>query len=384
MYSVQDYGSMLDDRQRMRAYEAALRQAITPGCSVLDIGTGIGVMAILACQYGASRVVAIEPNDAILVARQLAADNGYADRIEFIKGLSTDLTFPERFDVIVSDLRGVTPLYGHHLNALNDARARHLAPGGVLIPQRDRIRAAVVESTDAYAFHAAPWAELAGLDPQAYSNVVTNEWRRTGFSAAHLLTTAQLWCELDYRSTLESNVAASLTFTVDRGGTAHGIGVWFDAVLTDGVEFSNAPDRPEMVYGRAFFPLGAPVVVVEGDTIDVDLRAHLVEDDYIWVWNTRITRGAVRGAARELVARFTQSSNRSKPIDLQALKKAADTHVPTLGRDGEIAQFVLTGMNGQRTVGELASAVQERFPDDVRSAKEALKRVAELSRTFSK
>lgn len=380
MYSVQDYGSMLDDRNRMRAYEAALRQAITPGCSVLDIGTGIGVMAILACQYGASRVVAIEPNDAILVARQLAADNGYADRIEFIKGLSTDLTFAERFDVIVSDLRGVTPLYGQHLNALNDARARHLAPGGVLIPQRDRINAAVVESAEAYTFHAAPWAALAGLDPRAYSAVVTNEWRRTGFTAAHLLTRSQRWCELDYRSTLESNVAASLSFTVDRGGTAHGIGVWFDAVLTDGVEFSNAPDGPEMVYGRAFFPLGAPVMVLEGDTIELELRAHLVDDDYVWVWNTRITRGV----ARDVIARFNQSSSRSKPIDLQALKKAADTHVPQLGRDGEIAQFVLTGMNGHHSVRELALAVQERFPDDVRSAKEALKRVAELSRTFSK
>lgn len=379
MYSVQDYGSMLDDRNRMRAYEAALRQSITPGCSVLDIGTGIGVMAILACQYGASRVVAIEPNDAILVARQLAADNGYADRIEFIKGLSTDVTFTERFDVIVSDLRGVTPLYGHHIHALNDARARHLAPGGVLIPQRDWIRAAVVESAEAYAFHAAPWGELAGLDSRAYSTVVTNEWRRTGFTAAHLLTSTQLWCELDYRSDLESNVAGSLSFSVDRGGTAHGIGVWFDAELTEGVEFSNAPDRPEMVYGRAFFPLGAPVVVAEGDSIDVDLRAHLVDDDYIWVWNTRITRGG----EHELVARFNQSSSRSRPIDLQALKKAADTHVPHLGRDGEIAQFVLAGMTGDRTVRDLALAVQERFPDRFRSEKEALKRVAELSRTFS-
>src|SRR5579864_6216059 len=110
MYNLTDYGAMMFDQPRMQAYVSALERAVRPGSVVLDIGTGTGVFALLACRFGARKVYAIEPNDAIHVARRLAADNGCADRIEFVQDLSTRITLPEKADVIVSDLRGVLPL----------------------------------------------------------------------------------------------------------------------------------------------------------------------------------------------------------------------------------------------------------------------------------
>mgnify|MGYP001184895145 CR=1 FL=1 len=73
---------MIADRVRMDAYVRALRQAVVPGSVVIDIGTGTGIFAMLACQFGARRVYAIEPDDAIQVAREIAAANGFADRID--------------------------------------------------------------------------------------------------------------------------------------------------------------------------------------------------------------------------------------------------------------------------------------------------------------
>ncbi len=122
MYSVAVYGEMMGDAVRMRAYAQALREAVRPGSVVLDIGTGTGIFAMLAARFGARRVYAIEPADAIQVARDIAAANGCADRIEFIQGLSTEVSLPERADVIVSDLRGVLPLYQRHLPSIVDAR----------------------------------------------------------------------------------------------------------------------------------------------------------------------------------------------------------------------------------------------------------------------
>lgn len=136
-YSIFDYGGMIANHVRTNAYAQALRQAIKPGGVVLDIGTGSGFFALLACQFGARQVIAIEPADAIQVARQIAAANGYAEKIMFIQDLSTRVTLPERADVIISDLRGALPLYQHHIPTIVDARQRLLAPSGVLIPQRD-------------------------------------------------------------------------------------------------------------------------------------------------------------------------------------------------------------------------------------------------------
>src|SRR3954471_21820036 len=106
---------MIADSARMDAYARALRQAIKPGSVVLDIGTGIGIFAMLASQFGARRVYAIEPDDAIQIARQIAAANGYAERVEFFQNLSTRIELPERADIIVSDLRGVLPVFQHHI-----------------------------------------------------------------------------------------------------------------------------------------------------------------------------------------------------------------------------------------------------------------------------
>src|SRR5580765_20177 len=102
MYRVVDYGDMIADAVRMDAFVAALRGAVTPGCVVVDIGTGTGIFALLACSLGARRVYAIERNDTIEVARTIAAANGLSDRIEFRQALSTAVTLPEPADVIVA------------------------------------------------------------------------------------------------------------------------------------------------------------------------------------------------------------------------------------------------------------------------------------------
>ena len=44
------------------AYDAALRRAIRPGCRVLEIGTGSGLLAMMAARAGAAQVVTCERN----------------------------------------------------------------------------------------------------------------------------------------------------------------------------------------------------------------------------------------------------------------------------------------------------------------------------------
>jgi protein arginine N-methyltransferase 1 len=133
---MQGYGSMIRDTARTGAYAGALRAVVRPDSVVLDIGTGSGILALLACRFGARKVYAVEPDDIIQLAREAAAANGFADRIEFIQGISTRLDLREKVDVIVSDLRGVLPALEQGLVSIMDARDRLLAPGGRLIPHR--------------------------------------------------------------------------------------------------------------------------------------------------------------------------------------------------------------------------------------------------------
>jgi len=67
--------------------------------------------------------------------------------------------------VIVSDIRGALPFRGSAIPSIEDARQRFLAPGGLLIPQRDMLKAAVVEAEEYYEGLATPWQKAVdGLD----------------------------------------------------------------------------------------------------------------------------------------------------------------------------------------------------------------------------
>src|SRR5437016_2679678 len=157
MYSLRDFGEMITDRERFDAYSKAIANAVRPGSSVLEIGCGPGVFALLACRAGARKVYAVESEEIVHFARALAEANGFADRMEFIRGDSRRIELPERVNVIVSDIRGTLPLFDHAIVSVEDARQRFLARDGVLIPQRDFLKAAVIEAEEFYERLTCPW-----------------------------------------------------------------------------------------------------------------------------------------------------------------------------------------------------------------------------------
>jgi len=286
MYSLHFYGQMLADAPRMDAYAVALRRVIRPDSVVMDLGCGPGVFALLACKFGARRVYAVEPNNVIGLAREVASANGFADRIEFFERLSTEISLPEPASIIVSDLRGVLPFFQQHIPAIIDARKRLLARDGVLIPRRDVLWAAVVEAHEQYDELIAPWQQQFDLDLSTATRFITNTWRKSHIKPEQFLAEPTCWHTIDYREVDTPDARAEISWGVSRNGTAHGVAVWFDSELVDDVGFSNHPGAPRMIYGQGFFPFSEPVEVSEGNRIDLRLTAKFVQDDYVWRWDT--------------------------------------------------------------------------------------------------
>jgi protein arginine N-methyltransferase 1 len=376
-YRIVSYGDMITDRARMDAYARALRQSVRPGCLVLDIGAGTGIFSLLACQFGAGEVHAVEPNAAIEVARTLAADNGYRDRITFHQALSTAIELPRRADVIVSDLRGVLPLFQRHIPAIADARRRLLAPGGALIPARDTVWAALIEDPKLYRPYAEPWLENPyGLDLRAGYRLVVNTWRKINAKAEHLLVPPQRWAMLDYDRIEQTDLAGELVWTIERPATAHGLLLWFDADLGHGLGFSNAPGEPDLIYGQAFFPLQEPIDLVTGDQVRVAVGADLVGDNYVWRWRTRVN---APGEPPRQKAAFNQSTFHGEVFSPAQLRRREGGHVPVLDAAGQADGYLLSLMDGQRSLSEIARRVAERHPDQFPRLEDALGRAGELA-----
>jgi type I protein arginine methyltransferase len=378
-YGLSAYGRMITCEPRMGAYAEALKRSVTPGCRVIDLGAGPGLFALLACKYGAGSVVAIEPDASIEVGRRAARDNGFADRISFVQDLSTAWQPDRKADVVISDIRGVMPLFEGHIPTICDVRERLLAPGGVLIPGSDRIKAALVEAADAYSGYSRPWAENDyGVDLSAALPFIQNSWSRVALSQEALLTEPELFARLDYGTVTETSHKAKLSWDITRPGTAHGILMWFDTDLVPGVGFSNAPGQPELVYGQAFFPLEKPVRLTEGAGAQARISADLVNGHYVWSWAFE----ALSEDGTEY--RFRQSSFKGDILSKNRLAVRASTFRPPPGKAQEVDSQCLMLFDGQRTLEAIADELQERFPGHFSDSQAAFDHVAALSARYNR
>ncbi|HXH40696.1 MAG TPA: 50S ribosomal protein L11 methyltransferase [Thermoanaerobaculia bacterium] len=294
MYDIYDHGRMIADRVRGDAYARAIRSTVRPGDTVVDLGTGTGLFAILACRAGARRVYAIEADGIIEVAREIAAANGCRDRIEFIQSDSRQVELADKADVLIADLRGTVPFFTTSLDALIDARNRFLAEDGVVIPRQDVMLAALVESPGAYAVHDQPWASRwEGIDLTPARRLTINGMKKRLIEQNELIAESSIVVALDYETVATTDFEATIELRAIRDGIAHGFALWFDTVLAPGIGFSNGPGSPPAIYGRSFVPFEAAVDLRQGDSIVVDLAARFVagDDDYLWRWNTAMKRG---------------------------------------------------------------------------------------------
>ena len=380
MYSLREYGEMIADTDRLHAYSKAIAAAVRPGNTVLEIGCGPGIFSFLACRAGARKVYAIDSEEIVHFAHELAGVNGLADRFQVFEVDSRELDLPERVDVIVSDIRGSLPFFGTAIAALYDARQRLLSPSGRLIPQRDTLRVALIEADDFYIRLVAPWSgSVPGLDFTHARHLLLNTRYTQDFKPEQLLTHAQSWAVLDYSAGASPSAAADLTFSVTRAATAHGLCLWFDTILFKNIGYSSGPSSRKNVYGQVFLPWLEPVPVNIGQSIRVRLQASLVGQDYVWCWETEIAAQNGRAARR-----FVQSTLQGAMLSTESLRRRSADFVPTLSESGEAERFMLDAIDGKMSLQQIARSAAARFPELFPSWEDALRRAADLAAQFSR
>lgn len=384
MYTINEYGIMIADRERTDAYAAALEFVVNPDSVVLEVGTGTGFFAMLACRYGAKKVYAIEPNDAIAVAQKLARENGCTDRILFIQDVAKNINLAEKATVVISDMRGRLPLFGLHLPCIIDVRRRLLAPEAVMIPARDSLWATLVASPSIYRELVTPWQEKNhAINMQSVRQLAINNFvsLRASCPDEEVLVEPQCWAKLDYYTINDSDVSGHMSWRVEQDGCAHGIKVWFDTILTDEIGFSNAISRPDKIYGNLFFPWPREVLLRRGDEITVSLKASLIGEDYVWCWNSCIRSC---NGARINEAVFEQSTFKGTPLSLPRIKRRSENYRPVLNKEGLIDKQILQMMDEGQPLRDIAQVIFKQFPDDFPDYKRSLNHVGKLSLKYSK
>ena len=372
---LDEHRQYLADRARLGAFDAALRALVRPGDVVLDLASGTGILGLFACRAGAARVYAIESESIVGIARQLARDNGCADRIISLKAHSTRVSLPEPVDLIVTDLAGRFGFEAGLIETLADARHRFLKPGGRIIPSAVTLWLAPVEAAQARG-HLSFWSRpICDLTFAAASATAHCTGYPCHFTESDLLAEAVPLTTVDLSRDIRT-MSGQVEFVVHRGGTLDGVGGWFSAVLAPDVELTNAPGAPNRINRRnVFFPLHEPVSVRAGDAVAVSM---FIRPESLMVrWRVGVRRQG------DTIHETDASTFEGMLVSQEDLERTRPTFQPTLTEAGRARRTVLELCDGVRAVHEIEREVFERHRPLFASSSDAAAFVAEVVTRYS-
>jgi predicted RNA methylase len=268
---------MLNDVRRNDTFERAIRAAIEKAgrdALVLDIGTGSGLLSMMAARAGARKVVTCERVPVIAeAAEHIIASNGYQEQISILNKGSTQIIvgrdIEARADILISEILSSDLLAEDVLATFEDAHARLLAPGAAIIPRAATAVGCLVESQvlSDYAFV----GDVSGFDISRFGTLAAQRlpvhgtmtsWRRLS-SDIDLL-------RIDLSAKEHVAEIRKLSIPVEHDGKAVGIVQWINVDLADGVGFSNHPDDySDGGWLQVLHTFPQPISVTAGKHLDI-------------------------------------------------------------------------------------------------------------------
>lgn len=274
--------TMLADTSRNDAFDAALKASITPDSIVLDIGTGSGLLSMMAARAGAKEVIACEMvPDLAQIATQIVADNKLSETVSIYNEKSTALEvgkqLPEKADILVSEILDIGLIGEGVLTTFRHAIKNLIKPNATIIPQAAKVYAVLIECEELAKVN--PVKQISGFDLSSFESIRgSEEYQGVKLNQLNHRQLSEVFeaTHFDFRqppitySLLEPNVTP-LEVAITQPGTLHGIAFWFDLHLTDDISLSSGPQGEMVHWGQAMYFFEDHQKVEAGNTIDLEL-----------------------------------------------------------------------------------------------------------------
>lgn len=274
------HARMLSDARRVTAYADAIAAMVAPNSVVLEIGAGTGILSVLAAKRGA-RVLSIERENVIEMARQMVAEADIGDRVTLFAGKSGAVELPERADLLVCELVGNRILNEGLLESVLDARRRLLRAGASVVPRALRVVAYPIE----YGFRERYGERLQGagarvgislqpmlrwLDEYLSKHQVVDELGAG--ESVNVLGPATRALEVDLLDVETAGFESAAALHIHEAGRLDAVLLAFELELCAGVELDNRIESAPTHWKNPLYVLPAARNVRPGDRFDVRLR----------------------------------------------------------------------------------------------------------------
>ena len=282
---------MMNEQHRNSAYYDALKAVVTDQSTVFEIGTGSGLLAMMAAKLGAKQVTTCESVALIAeTAQQIIADNNYQKTIKVIAKKSTDISigagFDAQADILVSEIFSSELLGEHVLPSLEDAKKRLLKPHGKVIPAAGSIMIGLFTGDDIRRNLVVE--DAFGFNLQGFNKIVSNKRMiaRNDLNI-QLLSDGVAAFSFDFEG--ESDFPAqskTVQITVTKAGRCYGLVQWMQLDMNGDqkVMFENHPSQTSKVsnWQQCAYLFDAPIDVKVGQIVIVN-AAHNRAVPWFWL-----------------------------------------------------------------------------------------------------
>jgi predicted RNA methylase len=253
-FPILQAASLLSHRTRIQKFRQAITKIVKSDHQVIDLGTGSGILAILAARQGA-RVTAIDANaESLKYARAAAELNGVVENIEFVHSHFYDFKPEEKADVVLCEMLSSVMLIEQQIAASRYAVKQLLKPNGKIIPQQVMLFVIPVQNEILWnRFH---------IEDLKFPRIPQTAERGQSIDLADIQELKKF--DLTKDSDQPLSIDKHLNFEIVQSGTVHGIIGMFESKLYDDITLTMKDGWREL-----FMPLPESVDVKAGTRLDV-------------------------------------------------------------------------------------------------------------------
>ena len=277
---------MMNDKVRNNAYSEAIKLAVDDGAFVLDIGTGSGLLSLMAATNGAGKVITCETSKTIAkVAKEIVHSNGFGKKISVLNKKSTDLIvgkdLPKKADLIISEVLSAEFVgEGVRATAL-DAKQRLLKRNGKMIPQSGKIRISLIGDSPEV-FDATTVTNVNGFDLSKFNSITKT---KLGLSLRDKPLLLSPPIDAFNINICDGNEMLKeekiITLQANRDGLCLGIIQWLWVHLYKDIEYENKPGENDSHWHTPVYLFDQPITLKAGDVLNVNA---VLEQDKVWFY----------------------------------------------------------------------------------------------------
>lgn len=277
---IEYHRTLIADAHRNEAFRRALAAAIEPGrTTVADIGAGTGLIGLMAARLGAREVHLYEAAEVAGIASETLKRNRVRN-CHLYACHSTDMDRPPKVDVVVSETLGNYAFEEDIITTMRDAVARHLKPGGTIIPARITQHVAPVVTPRVHQELTAwervqPTIDLSHAQRMSLNNIYVRTFapgELAGGTAA-----AKQWDAVHLAHSPSNTRKGDASWLIAHSAPIYGFAIWWIADLGHGIVLSTAPNAPRTHWEQLYLPLLKPFDVSQGDTVSIAIRSRTSE-----------------------------------------------------------------------------------------------------------